>query len=66
MATANLYIINDDKRKLEKNLTNIIKENVNIFYKDATEFIRPMIVLDYDGSWNMRECNYICVSDKNR
>ena len=49
MATANLYIINDDKRKLEKNLTNIIKENVNIFYKDATEFIRPTIVLDYDG-----------------
>ena len=66
MATANLYIINDDKRKLEKNLTNIIKENVNIFYKDATEFIRPTIVLDYDGSWNMRDCNYIYLSDKNR
>ena len=59
MATANLYIINDDKRKLEKNLTNIIKENVNIFYKDATE-------LDYDGTWNMRDCNYVYLSDKNR
>ena len=59
MATANLYIINDDKRKSEKNLTNIIKENVPIFYKDVTEFIRPTIVLDYDGSWNMRDCNYI-------
>ena len=66
MATANLYIINDDKRKLEKNLTNIIKENVNIFYKDATEFIRPTIILDYDGTWNMRDCNYIYLSDKNR
>ena len=66
MATANLYIINDDKRKLEKNLSNIIKEKVNIFYKDATEFIRPIIILDYDGSWNMRDCNYIYLSDKNR
>ena len=35
MGAANLCIINDDKRKLEKNLTNIIKENVNIFYKDC-------------------------------
>ena len=66
MATANLYIINDDKRKLEKNLSNIIKENVNIFYKDATEFIRPIIILDYDGTWNMRDCNYVYLSDKNR
>ena len=59
MATANLYIINDDKRKLEKNLTNIIKENVNIFYKDSTEFVQPTIILDYDGSWNMRDSNYV-------
>lgn len=66
MATANLYIINDDKRKLEKNLTNVIKKNVNIFYKDATEFIRPTIILDYDGTQNMRNCNYIYLSDKNR
>ena len=66
MATANLYIINDDKRKLEKNLTNIIKENVNIFYKDATEFIRPTIILDYDGTQKMQNCNYIYLSDKNR
>lgn len=66
MATANLYIINDDRRKADKNLSNIIKENVNITYKDATEFIRPIIVLDYDGSWNMRDCNYIYLSDKNR
>lgn len=66
MATANLYIINDDKRKLEKNLTNVIKKNVKIFYKDATEFIRPTIILDYDGTQNMRNCNYIYLSDKNR
>lgn len=66
MATAILYIINDDRRKADKNLSNIIKENVNITYKDATEFIRPIIVLDYDGSWNMRDCNYIYLSDKNR
>lgn len=66
MATANLYIINDDRRKADKKLSNIIKENVNITYKDATEFIRPIIVLDYDGSWNMRDCNYIYLSDKNR
>ena len=66
MAKANLYIINDDKRKADKNLSNIIKENVNITYKDATEFIRPIIMLDYDGSWNMRDCNYIYLSDKNR
>ena len=66
MPKANLYIINDDKRKLEKNLSNIIKENVIIFYKDATEFIRPKIILDYDGTWNMRDCNYVFLSDKNR
>lgn len=66
MAKANLYIINDDKRKADKKLSNIIKENVNITYKDATEFIRPIIMLDYDGSWNMRDCNYIYLSDKNR
>ena len=66
MATANLYIINDDKRKLEKNLSNVIKENVNIFYKDATEFIHPVIRLSYDGSWNMKDCNYIYLDDKNR
>lgn len=66
MATANLYIITDDRRKADKNLSNIIKENVNITYKDATEFIRPIIMLDYDGSWNMRDCNYIYLSDKNR
>ena len=66
MAKANLYIINDDKRKADKNLSNVIKENVNITYKDATEFIRPIIILDYDGSWNMRDCNYIYLSDKNR
>lgn len=66
MPKANLYIINDDKRKLEKNLSNIIKENVIIFYKDATEFIRPTIILDYDGTWNMRDCNYVFLSDKNR
>lgn len=66
MAKANLYIINDDKRKANKNLSNVIKENVIITYKDATEFIRPIIVLDYDGSWNMRDCNYIYLSDKNR
>lgn len=66
MATANLYIVNDDKRKTNKNLSNIIKENVNIFYKDATEFIRPIIILDYDGTWDMRDCNYIYLSDKNR
>lgn len=66
MATANLYIITDDRRKADKNLSNIIKENVNITYKDATEFIRPIIVLDYDSSWNMRDCNYIYLSDKNR
>ena len=66
MPKANLYIINDDKRKLEKNLSNIIKENVIIFYKDATEFIRPTSILDYDGTWNMRDCNYVFLSDKNR
>lgn len=66
MAKANLYIISDDKRKADKNLSNVIKENVNITYKDATEFIRPIIMLDYDGSWNMRDCNYIYLSDKNR
>ena len=66
MAKANLYIINDDRRKADKNLSNVIKENVNITYKDATEFIRPIIILDYDGSWNMRDCNYIYLSDKNR
>lgn len=66
MAKANLYIVKDDKRKADKNLSNVIKENVNITYKDATEFIRPIIVLDYDGSWNMRDCNYIYLSDKNR
>lgn len=66
MAKANLYVVKDDKRKADKNLSNIIKENVNITYKDATEFIRPIIVLDYDGSWNMRDCNYIYLSDKNR
>lgn len=66
MAKANLYVVKDDKRKANKNLSNIIKENVIITYKDATEFIRPIIVLDYDGSWNMRDCNYIYLSDKNR
>ena len=66
MAKANLYIVKDDKRKADKNLSNVIKENVIITYKDATEFIRPIIVLDYDGSWNMRDCNYIYLSDKNR
>lgn len=66
MAKANLYVVKDDKRKVNKNLSNIIKENVIITYKDATEFIRPIIVLDYDGSWNMRDCNYIYLSDKNR
>lgn len=66
MAKANLYIINDDKRKADKNLSNVIKENINITYKDATEFIRPIIIMDYDGSWNMRDCNYIYLSDKNR
>lgn len=66
MAKANLYVVKDDKRKADKNLSNIIKENVIITYKDATEFIRPIIVLDYDGSWNMRDCNYIYLSDKNR
>ena len=66
MAKANLYVVKDDKRKADKNLSNIIKENVNITYKDATEFIRPIVVMDYDGSWNMRDCNYIYLSDKNR
>lgn len=66
MASATLYIINDDRRKLEKNLTNVVKENVSITYKDATEFIRPTIMLDYDGSWSMKDCNYIYLSDKNR
>ena len=66
MAKANLYVIKDDKRKADKNLSNIIKENIVITYKDATEFVRPIIVLDYDGSWNMRDCNYIYLSDKNR
>lgn len=66
MAKANLYVVKDDKRKADKNLSNIIKENVNITYKEATEFIRPIIVLDYDGSLNMRDCNYIYLSDKNR
>ena len=66
MAKANLYIVKDDKRKLNKNLSNIIKENVIITYKDATEFIRPIVIMDYDGSWNMRDCNYIFLSDKNR
>ena len=66
MAKANLYIVKDDKRKLNKNLSNIIKENVTITYKDATEFIRPIVIMDYDGSWNMRDCNYIFLSDKNR
>lgn len=66
MAKANLYVVKDDKRKADKNLSNIIKENAIITYKDATEFIRPIIVLDYDGSWNMRDCNYIYLSDKNR
>ena len=66
MAKANLYVVKDDKRKADKNLSNIIKENVIITYKDATEFVRPIIVLDYDGSWNMRDCNYIYLSDKNR
>lgn len=66
MAKANLYIVKDDKRKVDKNLSNVIKENVNITYKDATEFIHPIVVMDYDGSWNMRDCNYIYLSDKNR
>ena len=66
MAKATLYVVKDDKRKADKNLSNIIKENVIITYKDATEFIRPTIVLDYDGSWNMRDCNYVYLSDKNR
>lgn len=66
MAKANLYIIHDDKRKADKNLSNIIKENVIITYKDPTEFIRPIVVLDYDGSWDMRDCNYVYLSDKNR
>lgn len=66
MAKANLYIVKDDKRKADKNLSNVIKENVNIFYKDATEFIRPTIILDYDGTWNMRDVNYVYLTDKNR
>ena len=66
MAKANLYVVKDDKRKADKNLSNVIKENVNIFYKDATEFIRPTIILDYDGSWNMRDVNYVYLTDKNR
>ena len=64
MAKANLYIVKDDKRKADKNLSNAIKENVNVTYKDATEFIRPIVVMDYDGSWNMRDCNYIYLSEK--
>ena len=66
MAKANLYVVKDDKRKADKNLSNVIKENVNIFYKDATEFIQPTIILDYDGSWNMRDVNYVYLTDKNR
>ena len=66
MAKATLYVVKDDKRKADKNLSNVIKENVIITYKDATEFIRPIIVMDYDGSWNMRDSNYIYLSDKNR
>lgn len=64
MATANLYIVKDDKRNLNKNLTNKVKENVTIFYKDATEYISPVITLNYDES--LKKVNYIYLSDKDR
>lgn len=66
MAQADLFIVKDDKRKANKDLSNVVKKGVNIFYKDSTEFLEPTIIVDYDGSWNMRDVNYIYLTDKNR
>ena len=66
MAKANLYVVTDDIKKVSKNISKPIKSNINITYKDTTEFIHPVIRLSYDGSWNMRDCNYIYLDDKNR
>lgn len=66
MAQADLYIVKDDKRKANKDLSRVVKKGINIFYKDSTEFLEPTIVMDYDGSWNMRDVNYVYLTDKNR
>lgn len=63
MAIANFYLVTDDKRKLEKSLANVKKSDVGIIYKDATERIKPIIILDYDES--LKDANYVYLTDKN-
>lgn len=65
MALASLYIVNDDIRVLNKNLSNAVKGDVTITYKDVTEMIRPQIILNYDNV-NLKNVNYVYLSDKQR
>lgn len=65
MATANLYIVADDKKKVNKGLTNVVKNAVSITYKDSTEQINPVIILNKDTE-NLNNVNYVYLSDKNK
>lgn len=66
MPLLNLYKNYDDKRKVKKDISNAVKTNVSFSYKDVTEFVHPEIFLHFDGSWNMKDVNYVYLSDKNR
>ena len=65
MPYANLYIVNDDRRKVNKNLNNVVKQEVQINYKDDTEFIEPTITLQNDNEL-LKKVNYVYLSDKKR
>lgn len=65
MPYANLYIVKDDMRKVDKNLNNVVKQEVQITYKDDTEFIVPSIILQNDNEL-LKKVNYVYLSDKKR
>ena len=58
MAYANLYIVNDDRKKKKKKLNNVVKQEVQITYKDDTEFIVPSIILQNDNEL-LKKVNYV-------
>lgn len=65
MAYANLYIVKDDRRKVDKKLNNVVKQEAAITYKDDTEFIEPSIFLQNDNEL-LKKVNYVYLSDKKR
>ena len=65
MPYANLYIVKDDRRKVDKNLNNVVNQELQITYKDDTEFIEPTIFLQNDNEL-LKKVNYVYLSDKKR